>query len=187
MSHVWMSHVTHMNEACHTYDWVMSHVQMRHVTHMNQSWLTHACDVTHACDMTLSYVCHDSLICVAWLIHLCAMSHSYVCHPPFPGIEPSLQGSAWHEIDGVPVHARAGQEVVSFRFSKKCFQKNGQEVVSFMFSKKRIEFFCLLKMFHEIHCVPVHVHAGQRGFIPRNKERLMLFFKFSKPKICTWI
>jgi len=25
MSHVWMSHVTHMNESCHTYEWVMSH------------------------------------------------------------------------------------------------------------------------------------------------------------------
>jgi len=26
MSHIWMSHVTHMNEACHTHEWVMSHV-----------------------------------------------------------------------------------------------------------------------------------------------------------------
>ena len=25
MSHIWMSHVTHMNESCHTYEWVMSH------------------------------------------------------------------------------------------------------------------------------------------------------------------
>jgi len=23
-SHIWMSHVTHMNESCHTYEWVMS-------------------------------------------------------------------------------------------------------------------------------------------------------------------
>ena len=26
MSHIWMSHVTHMNESCHTYEWVMSHI-----------------------------------------------------------------------------------------------------------------------------------------------------------------
>jgi len=37
MSHIWMSHVTHMNESCHTYEWVMSHIRMSHVTHMNES------------------------------------------------------------------------------------------------------------------------------------------------------
>ena len=26
MSHIWMSHVTHMNESCHTCEWVMSHI-----------------------------------------------------------------------------------------------------------------------------------------------------------------
>jgi len=39
MSHIWMSHVTHMNgschESCHTCEWVMSHMWMSHVTHMN--------------------------------------------------------------------------------------------------------------------------------------------------------
>jgi len=47
MSHIWMSHVTHMNARryqsvrfhqllpCHTYEWVMSHIWMIHVTHMN--------------------------------------------------------------------------------------------------------------------------------------------------------
>ena len=34
MSHVWMRHVTHMNESCHTCEWVMSHMWMSHVTHM---------------------------------------------------------------------------------------------------------------------------------------------------------
>jgi len=28
MSYIWMSHVTRMNESCHTYEWVMSHVWM---------------------------------------------------------------------------------------------------------------------------------------------------------------
>jgi len=41
-SHVWMSHVTHMNESCHTYEWVMSHTWMSHVTHMNESY--HTCE-----------------------------------------------------------------------------------------------------------------------------------------------
>jgi len=48
MSHIWMSHVTHMNESCRTYEWVMLHIWMRHVTHMSES-------------------CHT---CVPWPIHL---------------------------------------------------------------------------------------------------------------------
>jgi len=36
-----MSHVTHMNESCHTYEWVMSHIWMSHVTHMNESCHTY--------------------------------------------------------------------------------------------------------------------------------------------------
>ena len=37
-----MSHVTHMNESCHTYEWVVSHIfWMSHVTHMNESCHTY--------------------------------------------------------------------------------------------------------------------------------------------------
>jgi len=32
VSHVWMSHVTHMNESCHMYEHIMSHMWARHVT-----------------------------------------------------------------------------------------------------------------------------------------------------------
>ena len=47
--YIWMSHVTHMNESCHThewvmshtYEWVMSHMWMSHVTHMNESCHTY--------------------------------------------------------------------------------------------------------------------------------------------------
>jgi len=41
MSHIRMSHVTHMNESCHTYERVMSHIWMSHVTHMNESCHTY--------------------------------------------------------------------------------------------------------------------------------------------------
>jgi len=37
MSHICMSHVTHMNESCHTYAWVMSHICMSHIALMNES------------------------------------------------------------------------------------------------------------------------------------------------------
>jgi len=44
VSHIWMSHVTHMNESCHTYEWVMSHIWMSRVTHemshvSHESWV----------------------------------------------------------------------------------------------------------------------------------------------------
>ena len=35
--HVWMHHVTHMNVSCHTYEWVMSRIWISHVSHMNES------------------------------------------------------------------------------------------------------------------------------------------------------
>jgi len=39
-----MSHDTHINKSCHTYEGVfshMSHVGMGHVTHINESWHTY--------------------------------------------------------------------------------------------------------------------------------------------------
>ena len=38
MSHIWMHHVTHKNGSCHIYEWVVARIWMRHVTHMNESW-----------------------------------------------------------------------------------------------------------------------------------------------------
>ena len=32
ISHIWMSHVTHMNKSCHTYEWVM--LYMLHISHI---------------------------------------------------------------------------------------------------------------------------------------------------------
>jgi len=37
MSHVWMSHFAYMNESCRTYEWVMSHIWMSLVAYMNGS------------------------------------------------------------------------------------------------------------------------------------------------------
>jgi len=46
MSHTWISHVTHVNEAYHTYEWVMLHIYiwMSHVTYewvMSHIWMSH--------------------------------------------------------------------------------------------------------------------------------------------------
>jgi len=69
--HIWICHVKHMNESCHTYERVMSqthdmpgvvstqHIQIRNAIHMNESchthewvmshmWVSHVTDTRHA-------------------------------------------------------------------------------------------------------------------------------------------
>jgi len=43
MCHIWMSHVTHMNESCHTYEWVMSHIEICRPIHINETCHTYKC------------------------------------------------------------------------------------------------------------------------------------------------
>jgi len=46
MSHLWMSHVTHISASCHTYECVMSHIWMSHVPRMMHWYAWH------------SFICH---------------------------------------------------------------------------------------------------------------------------------
>jgi len=85
MSHMWMSHVTHVNESCHTYEWVMSHTWMLHTRARIYGQRVRACAaftcvtwLIHTCDMTHSHEWHDSFMCVTWLMH--DMTHSCVWH-----------------------------------------------------------------------------------------------------------
>ena len=55
-----MSHVTHMNDSCRTYEWVMSRISMNHVAHMNESCHTYEWVVSH---IWLSHVTYMSGIC----------------------------------------------------------------------------------------------------------------------------
>ena len=62
--HIWMSHVTRMNESCHTSDWVMSqtyecvmsHAWMSHAPHTNESCQTY--EKRHVTHMNVSYNPH---------------------------------------------------------------------------------------------------------------------------------
>jgi len=60
MSHMWMSHVAHVNESCRTCEWVMS-VWMSHVAHANESY--RRCEWVKSC-VTNSFI-------YATLIHMC--------------------------------------------------------------------------------------------------------------------
>ena len=48
-----MSHVTRMNESCHTYEWVMSHVWKRNVTRTKELFHVCGCVMSH---VWISYV-----------------------------------------------------------------------------------------------------------------------------------
>jgi len=37
MSHIWMSHVSYMNESCLIYEWVMSHIWMSHSPYLKDT------------------------------------------------------------------------------------------------------------------------------------------------------
>jgi len=95
MSHMRMSHVTHVNESCHTYRWVMSHMSMSHVTHVNESrharewvvsvmWMGRVTYVNESC-LTSQQIGHARAR-ATWLIHECNLStmiNLCVCLKPF--------------------------------------------------------------------------------------------------------
>ena len=67
VTHMVASHVTHINESCHTYEWVMSHIWMIHVTHMNRSCHTYEWVVSN--ERVMSHI---------WMSHVTRMNES--CH-----------------------------------------------------------------------------------------------------------
>jgi len=108
MSHIWMRHVTYMNDSLQTHEWVMSHtwtpVHVCGVTHsyvwhdsfICVTWLIHVYgDTTQSyvswvhwffgipAHTTHSYAWHDPFMCLEWVIHICAITHSYVWHDSF--------------------------------------------------------------------------------------------------------
>ena len=70
MSHMWTSHVTHVNEPCHTSERVMSHIWMSNVTHMNES--------CHTDDWVMSHIRYKSCHTYEWIT--CAWGMSPVSH-----------------------------------------------------------------------------------------------------------
>ena len=79
--HFQMSLVTHMNESCHTHEWVISHIWMSHVTHMNELCLTKECPIailySRPLCFQMSHVTHMNVSChtLDWV-----MSHTWTSH-----------------------------------------------------------------------------------------------------------
>jgi len=93
MSHIWMSHVTHMNGSCHTYGWVMSHIWRSHFTHMNESCHTYKWVMSHI-----------------WVSHVTQMIESCLL------VLTSNSAKTWH----VSCMARHGTQTNKSRHTYKC-------------------------------------------------------------------
>jgi len=128
--HIWMSHVTDIDESCNKHEWKTSHVRMWHVTHHNYigacgagvgsvgggrcvSHVTHLNDLficvtwlIDVCDKTPWYVWHDSSICVTWLIHMWDWIHSCVTwiHAFLCFVPPQVDKQSVHQTYAPGMH-----------------------------------------------------------------------------------
>jgi len=88
-SHIWMSHITHMNESHHTYEWVTSQIWINHGTHMNESrhtyewamsrieWVTSHIWLSHVTHINASRHTYEWVMSHIWM--------SYVTSHTIPG------------------------------------------------------------------------------------------------------
>ena len=77
MSHFRMSHVTHMNESCHTYEWVMTRIWMSHVTRADESLYIYDWDMSLFRIRPITYIdesCH-TYGWVTWHIWMSLFTH----------------------------------------------------------------------------------------------------------------
>ena len=101
MSHMWMGHVTHINESCHICEWgmvyrahgpffLLHYLKMRFLWLICEEidwdkdyvyWLRYcfAAHIEESCHMWMRHICiHDPCTCVTWPMHMCDMTHAYV-------------------------------------------------------------------------------------------------------------
>jgi len=130
MSHIWMSHVTRINESCHTYECVMSSSWMGHVTYKwNWSRLTQVQNMSYIWHKFFSHECRTSSMpqwysALTWdtthlymwhIHHTCATQHTYFicvtwrihsrshiqgCHSLF--VVSSFACTGWRRLIGSP-------------------------------------------------------------------------------------
>ena len=100
MSNICMSHVTHMNESCHTSERVMSHIWTSHVQCKNELRLS---DRNASCHTNECFMSHTRLSHVArtncnvtHFLFKCTTAHAYITH--YACITYNDMIHAWHSI-----------------------------------------------------------------------------------------
>jgi len=85
MAYIWMSHGTHMNESCHTYERFITHRGRTSTPHSASTYATskHTIQTQLLSALTLSdsrCSWREVFICASWLVCMCHMAHSHVWH-----------------------------------------------------------------------------------------------------------
>jgi len=75
LSHMWISHVSHMNQSCLTYELAMSRIWVRHVAHNNQSYFTFA-----QAHPLLAPHLHLACLSYIWIRHVSHMNQPYLTY-----------------------------------------------------------------------------------------------------------
>jgi len=66
-----LRYVTHMNESCHKYDWVMSHIWIHHFTRVDES--------CHTCELFMTHHTHMNYGGGEATVWIWVMSHMFTC------------------------------------------------------------------------------------------------------------
>ena len=69
MSHIWMSHVTHINESCHTYEWPV--IYIIHMRLVPRIWMRHVTRRSEPCHANIGVVMHI-------IVHMSVVSYIYI-------------------------------------------------------------------------------------------------------------
>ena len=130
----WMSHVTHVQKSCHTYNWVISHIWVSHVIH-RKSHVTHmieSCHIFEWATLLLSTWTPPTPALSRWGIsfmsrshvtHVGVMSHmSMTCLTPMNDSRSSLSHSCdlrhTYECDTVLLNIKTPDTRSMYNFSK---------------------------------------------------------------------
>jgi len=74
MPHLWMSHATHINDSCHTHEWVMPHPRISHIKHTNKLYQKHRWVLSHVQNYPHTII--DAKLCVALCRRICRVLQS---------------------------------------------------------------------------------------------------------------
>ena len=98
MAHVWMSHDTHVNDSCHTYERVRAHMWMRHGTRMNESWHTYEWVVAHV------WMRHGTFMNALWHTYERVMTHMWMSRGTHMNNQGTHMKESWHTYGWVMAH-----------------------------------------------------------------------------------
>jgi len=122
MSHIWMSHFTHINEACHTYEWVMSHIWMSQGTHQHSivlrriklvTQINKCCPTDANITWRLSFFPQTIQACRIGVSHVTHKRHvthiSNMSHVRISCVTPKQKTGLRASLRKMSAHARIGQ------------------------------------------------------------------------------